>query len=154
MQLANADTGMMIINFRNKLHNCNTSDAGNYLLPIVYRPPDFSNPSLIRKSLKNYRRESKPTTPLLSSFGYLGSYTVVSSNWSSFDKGVSFDDCFTNLHIPLYNVNNNLDAKTYGMCCIFRPSDSKIAIMVIGNPKVINIIEQSEMVGEEINIVQ
>ena len=64
LRASGADIGMMSINFRNRVKTLTDDMAGNYESGILYRPPDYENASMIRKSLANYHRASEPETSL------------------------------------------------------------------------------------------
>ena len=51
-KLAKTDMGMMPINFRGRIEDCGDIDAPNYMNTIMYRPPDYETPELIRQSLQ------------------------------------------------------------------------------------------------------
>ena len=180
--VSKCDIGTMDVNFRGRLQSINQSnmeanledtDAGNYEDKIIYRTPDCSTPSLIRKSITNDQnnqntkswliRASTPHTILPKSildFWKIQMITCV-SNWSTFSKPLHLEKACNSiaiLHLPLFE-SNDIPARTFTGCFIFSARENEtedmkkgmntqtIGLAVAGRPDVLDAISKCGLVN-------
>ena len=150
-KLAHADAGYMTVNLRGRVDDCLFTDAPNYFQTIIYRPPDFENPALIRKSItsKIMRRALYPTTKVLPNniMRLLErGHCTICTNWSGFHKdNFTIGDGVTQLlHMPLKQLSYAAPS-LMSQCIIFKPASGVTAILVTGTPAMVRRFEESEM---------
>ena len=146
------DLGLMCINFRGKINNCNESDAPNYFNTIIYRPRDYATPALIRESISGecFERAAKPPTELLKSTPTLMMKKVhvsICTNWATFNNddfslGPSFQQV---LHMPLKDMRY-ASPSLISNFTVFKPWPGKIAICVAGSPKMVECFSRASFV--------
>ena len=146
-QLTGADAGMMAVNFRGRIQDCGDLNAPNYINSIMYRPPDYARPELIRKSLqmKTMRRASLPPTKeipngptmLLKSI-----HVSVCTNWSTFaqDDFSLGPDTKQLLHMPIKDMRN-LAPSLISNIMIYKPNSGLTAILVLGAREMVQRME-------------
>ena len=150
-KLAHADAGYMTVNLRGRVDDCLFTDAPNYFQTIIYRPPDFENPVLIRKSItsKIMRRALYPTTKVLPNNVMRlleRGHCTICTNWSGFNKdNFTIGDGVTQLlHMPLKRLSYAAPS-LMSQCIIFKPASGVTAILVTGTPAMVRRFEESEM---------
>merc|ERR1711977_5541 len=127
----NCRLSLMAVNFRNRVENCASADAGNYEDMIYYLPGDVETPGLIRKSLGQFKRAGSPETVLPSSFlGRLGLNGALVTNWSTFYRPGRIPDCVEDLHLPVALLGHMPHFWT--LCVIFRPTPTKLGLFLCG----------------------
>lgn len=99
MSATNYPTGIMFVNWRNRLENHFEDNAGNYENVIFYQKEDFKSPALIRKSLLAYRRIVTKNMPGF--FTTLTQREAGVTNWATFSNENEIEGCEEDLHIPL-----------------------------------------------------
>ena len=174
------DLAISAINFRNRVEDCDDSDAGNYEDLMMYMPADYRTPALIRKSVagrtigvdgkktaggkKVWTRAARPRTSVPSDWHFLtrGATLGAIANWVSFakpltleggggNKGESNSKSITQeLHLPLFDWPKTCPACICGSAIWFRPSEGRVAMMVAGKQAFVDKIKASGMVGEEL----
>lgn len=118
------DLGLMAINLRNRVELVTNQHAGNYEGVLAYQVPDFQNPSLIRKSLLNYRWTVSESLP--SFLQSLRTKFCMVSNWASFFHQVELPGCKHVIHLPTY-VDNKLVA--FDVYILFKLNKDQIACL-------------------------
>lgn len=153
--LRNFDTGAMFVNFRNRLPNCLSTDAGNYEGFIGYMRADVATPALVRRSLATFRRMAEPATSLPSSLGYLrGPDFGGVTNWASFAKAPALPKCTQDLHLPVFDKFEGMMPSTHAACIIFRPTPGKLALYLLGRPHLVDRVIASDdaALGDPVNV--
>jgi len=146
------DTAMMAVNFRNKISCIGDSHAGNYENCIFYRPPDFATPSLVRKSVSSLRRASTPPTRLLQGTELLSQVATLVTNWATFDRGLELPGCAHDLHLPLYDCDKASIPKVLFLCLVFRPSQGRTAVMLVGSEEWVRACGRAGIAGEPLPV--
>jgi len=156
-QCVDCDQGIMAIDFRGKVKDCFTTDAGNYFNYLICRPEDYASPHRIRSAVHELQTtgQRKPLTKPMTSFEHFRSKRQFGacSNWSSFYKPVSLGGgCVLQLHMPLLPTDSmSVPANFCSGMYIFRPGKSEmIAAMFAGHPKVLDALLASGMVGKDV----
>lgn len=151
-KVSKPDLGLMSINFRGRIENCYENDAPNYFNTIIYRPPDYASPDLIRESIsgKRFKRASKPPTTLLTSSPYLMASNVhvsICTNWATFnDDDFSLGPDFHQiLHMPLKDMQYAAPSLISNFT-VFKASPGKIAICATGTPEMVESFSKSKLV--------
>eukprot|EP00658_Telonema_sp_P-2_P085658 TRINITY_DN9808_c0_g1_i1.p1 TRINITY_DN9808_c0_g1~~TRINITY_DN9808_c0_g1_i1.p1 ORF type:complete len:321 (+),score=53.43 TRINITY_DN9808_c0_g1_i1:392-1354(+) len=122
---------LMPINFRHKLENFLDTDAGNYEGALVFGPEDYTDPALIRGTLRSggpaFRRgpEGPPPRALPGCCESLRMTIGMVTNWTfkSFDEMV-LEGCQQMLHIP------HCDESTvpFDVAVVYRPRAGQLAV--------------------------
>jgi len=136
LQHTQADVGAMAINFRNRLHGHTDQHAGNYESIIIFGRPDSASPTLIRKSLENFRRTETINDPVPNFLESLGLTNALVTNWSSFANPNVIRGCQEELHIPLYDAGRLVPTDTTVMI-IFRAGPKGLGLFMAGTPEVL-----------------
>lgn len=159
MSAARADMGMMAVNFRGRLDDdgpLKDTDAGNYEDLIVYLPPDYAEPALVRRSVRTLRRAvTFGTTSIPRSVREFWSRRVrnltVVTNWSTFARDVRCAGVAPELHVPVINSGAAPLARTVTICVIFRMnSKGSLGVYLFGNQDQLQRIKNSAVVGDSI----
>jgi len=145
-----ASMGWLVVNFRGRMEDCETEDAGNYQNVVGYRPPDFDTPDLIRLSLKDMKRASRPLTSTPKSFfEHLGIFYGIVTNWTSFAKEITINGQDIDFHIPLGMEPEAECSRILSSACVFRARKDRIGIMVIGHPDTVDKLKASALAMTE-----
>ena len=156
-QTVDCDQATMPLNFRGKIQNCCPDDAGNYFQFLIFRPSDYETPSQIRLAINEIIESGsrKPLTTPMSSFEHLTSRKQFGtiSNWCTFVKPVKLEGCQDlDLHIPLVKTDPmSVPWRFVSGMFVFRPdANNKVAALFAGHPDVLERLEETGMIGEEI----
>jgi len=142
----------MAINLRSHANILTENHAGNYENFILYQPGDYENPARIRQSVQNL----KPKNSEFPSFWTrcMKKPYAVTTNWSTFDKGVQLPGAQPLLHLPIYTSDAFFADFSLGV--IFRPMKGKLGMSIMpdsGLPK--SVIDSEECpLGEAIFLGQ
>lgn len=155
------DLLLMAINLRNRVQVAKDKDAGNYESVIMYDPPSYNTPEIIRRSLRGgtpFIRSGG--LPLPGFFKLLRAKFAMITNWafSTFKadfqlvSAVSSENLMSSiaLHLPIYNPA----AVVFPVAIIFRPSFGKLAIMYAGSSRDLSLeqlISCGAPIGERLN---
>ena len=73
----------------------------------------MGTPALIRKSLQGgkFRRAGSPLTALPTTLEIVRGAFAISTNWSTFDRGMDLPKCETELHAPLLGPSSEWMAR-------------------------------------------
>ena len=139
---------VMAVNLRGRVEGCDNLDAGNYEEILNYRPGDFETPQLIRKSLQGFCRAGDPRTRMPTTWEHLRSpgYSI-STNWSTFDRGMALPGYTTEIHAPLFDVSAM--PHNFRMCIIFRPRPGELAAYLTGYPHLLPPLDEGPFAGPE-----
>ena len=99
MNKLNYDVSVMAINCRNRVTGITSELAGNYESVVAYRPADYAEPALIRKSLSCFHRQVTGPLPSVFQSLFLKRVSIISS-WSTFFHQVELADCTHKAHFP------------------------------------------------------
>jgi hypothetical protein len=145
------DSGMMSINFRGRIENCDKYDAPNYFNTILYRPRDYATPALIRKSISGNSfagAAEPPTTMLLSSPSLMTKNIHVSicTNWATFtEDSFSLGPELTQiLHMPLKDMQYAAPSLISNFT-VFKPWPKAIAICATGTPEMVDSLSRTSL---------
>lgn len=151
-KVSKPDLGLMSINFRGRIENCDEYDAPNYFNTIIYRPRDYASPTLIRESISGNRfeRAAKPPTELLTSSPSLMAKKIhvsICTNWATFnDDDFSLGSDFKQvLHMPLKDMTYAAPSLISNFT-IFKPWPKQIAICVTGTPEMVESFSKTSLV--------
>lgn len=151
-KVSRPDLGLMSINFRGRIENCNVDDAPNYFNTIIYRPRDYATPALIRESIsgKRFERAAKPPTKLLTSSPSLlatNLHVSICTNWATFnDDDFSLGPQFKQiLHLPLKDMQYAAPSLISNFT-IFKPCPGKVAICATGTPEMVQEFSNTSLV--------
>ena len=146
--------GLMDVNLRGRVPGCGSGLAGNYEEKIVYRPPDFGSPELVRASILDpgrLMRASEPLTSLPQSVRELWGVDSMAcvSNWATFAEDVVLEGHRAELHVPVFDASA-VPARVFTGCFVFRPgNDRPLALALAGKPHVLaRIAGEAGAVGE------
>lgn len=159
-KLVKSDFTHMVVNFRERIPSVTHSHGGNYWKSILYQPPDYASPSLIRASLCLPKEDSANdsvnriaplrrvvTTSLPSFFRTAFFYRcAVVTNWAGFYQDVQLPDSEMVLHLP---IQTNV-CPIQDLLIIFKPNKNDIAMLSISRSLSDNQLVQEEVVGESI----
>ena len=99
LKLSGAGVGAIPYNYRGRIPCVTEDHVGNYGGLLGLQPPDFADPSIIRRSLRNYHRAiSGPMPGPLRSF--FTEFAIV-TNWAGFYRDVSIPNCVMSAHLPV-----------------------------------------------------
>ncbi len=156
-----ADLVLMAINLRNRVQAAKDQDAGNYESVIMYDPPSYSTPEIIRRSIRGGTPFIRSDgLPLPGFFKLLRAKFAMITNWafSTFKadfqlvSDVQSENLMSSitLHVPIYNPA----AVVFPVAIIFRPRFGKLAIMYAGSSRDLSIdqlISCGAPIGDTVN---
>ena len=145
MKATNCPTGVMAINWRNRLQGVKSTHAGNYENVIFYQKQDFVSPSLIRQSLKVgaetgvYQRAVTKEDGLPGTIATIRNSNSIVTNWASFAKkneigverksvvdNVDADVCVEDVHLPI--ASSDAWPESMPLLKIFRAGVNKLGL--------------------------
>jgi len=118
------DNGVMYVGTRNRLSDGATdSDAGNYVMPVLFWPDEYAKPTEIRRTLttKTYNARRPDVMYWKTNKGNFG----VVSNWASFQRDLTLPGCKQVIHYPLPPKWTCSRETHY----IFRPTPDTLAVV-------------------------
>ena len=155
------DQAIMALNFRGKVKNCNSNDAGCYFEQLILRPSDYRSASQIREIVNEIKMNKRqPQTSPMTSFEHVTSKKQFGciSSWYGFAKPVKLKGCPDQvLHIPLLPTDAvSVPSRFTSGLFVFRPDKTKrVACLFAGHHEVLERLEASGMVGDDVqNLIQ
>lgn len=149
-----ARTLLMPLNFRERLPDFKSDDAGNYEGALVFGPEDYATPQLIRKTLNSGPPSYKRNTDNKLPSGYEGMSCRISmvTNWTfSFYSELKINNCQQMLHLPHCDVN----LVPFDIAVIYRPKAGEIAITYfVRNMGKSEDIQKNSPVGDKITCAE
>ena len=144
----------MPLNFRDRLHDFNASDAGNYEGALVFGPEDYDEPALIRATLKSgppkYIRGGGviAAAPLPGCLGSLRCNITMVTNWTFpfFSELKIDDDCDQMLHVPHCDIK----MVPFDVAVLYRPRANDLAVTFFVRSCSSDEIEANIPIGKEI----
>lgn len=149
-----ADMGTMAVNFRGRVASCSDRDAGNYENTLLTRPEDHASPAMVRKAVTKMQRAADPPTevPTGWGWGYLKYTFGVTTNWASFNAGFELEKCTQDLHLPIMEFAGATPSRMLSVCIIFKPSRSKLAVILNGGDKLMDKVEATGLTGKPVAV--
>lgn len=133
--------GLLFLTMRNNHNGSNSNNAsdaaGNYQNTLFCYPDDYSSPAALQRA--SNRGDSGPFV----SDHAKGKFSLL-SNWASFAQDASLPDCREELHVPLFRRGKHpISSNNSSAGIIFRAGPGKLAMYVVGNPKVMEGLEHA-----------
>ena len=135
--LCQCDYAFMKVNFRGRMLDLSETHAGNYSDAILYRPEDFDQPILIRKSLAGFRRAARIEsyfwkgkthgTSLPGVVASLQNNSAAAENWCGAYRNVLLPGHIQLLHLPIITDFQLLPHRN--TMYIFKPTAGAVGIL-------------------------
>jgi hypothetical protein len=149
-KITHCDVGFMAVNFRERVNNSASTDAGNYITVLKYASDDYETPVMIRKSIQGPYYGSSSSTSLKTLTGPSNVLQQVRwtlcSNWSGFvvDEFV-LQGSKQLVHLPLRVLSHYSGSSFLTYCIIFQPWRDQLAMLICGDSNIVSKFESSEL---------
>ena len=126
------ESGLMILNLRDRIDNVSTDMAGNYIKEIFYFPEMFATPAGVRAPLTNGFKTSRQGEIPGMGARFRCKMGMVTSWVFPFSQDLSLPGCETVSHVPIihYSLGHTFSFLD-GCCFIYKPSPTTTGVLII-----------------------